>query len=148
MLSYQTLDAIADTYIPALIILIVISMAAHFRHAQILLIALCKLTLLALLPYGLMFADQALHLWQQYGWDYSTHTAVAATCCWYLFELRKAPAIAGHIFHSYFIWPLWPLSFSAYLILMNYQNYHSWQDMISTTMALIPFLVIHKIATR
>ncbi|MDZ7922828.1 MAG: hypothetical protein U5M23_01945 [Marinagarivorans sp.] len=148
MLNYQTIDAIADAYIPTLLVVTALSMAIHFKNPHTLLTSICKLALLMLLPYGLMLADQALHLWQKLHWDYSTHTAVAATCCWYLFWLGKGTVLASRIFHSRFIYSLWPLSLAAYLTLMDYQNYHSWQDMLSTLVALAPLLLMHKAASR
>ena len=148
MLSYETLDTIADAYIPILLIVIALSLTTNFKHPHILLTLVCRLILLMLLPYGLMFADQALNIWGKYHSDYSTHTAVAATCCWYLFWLRKKSKLTVSIFYSHFIYWLWPLSLTAYLALMNYQNYHSWMDMLTTLVVLGPFLVMHRVAIR
>ncbi|HEY7773573.1 MAG TPA: hypothetical protein VIC26_10330 [Marinagarivorans sp.] len=147
-MSYRTLDLIADSYVPILLIVILLSMAVKLKQPRVALKEFCSLLLLAIIAYGLMFADHAHRLWAQQGWDYSTHTATAAACVWYLFWLRQGKRILAGFFQHSAVYLCWPLSFLAYLALMRYQNYHTWTDMGSTLVAVLPLFSIHYWATR
>lgn len=146
--SYQTLDTIADAYVPLLAIIAFVSIAARLAQPRLALKEFCSFLLLALMAYGLMFTDAAHHLWAKKGWDYSTHTATAAACCWYLFGLSRGRKILGGVFHLTAVYVIWPVSLVGYLLLMRYQGYHSWPDMFTTLVALIPLFTIHFFATR
>lgn len=148
LLSYQTLDTIADAYVPALAITALISMAAKLGQPRLALKEFCAFLLLAFLAYGLMFMDTAHRLWASRGWDYSTHTAIAAACVWYLFWLHKSKRVLAGFFHQPWVYIFWPLSLIGYLALMRYQQYHSWADMLTTLLALLPLLSLHYFATR
>lgn len=148
MLSYQTLDRIADAYVPALAVVVLISIAVQLAQPRVALSEFCKVLLLAMLAYGVMFMDAAQGLWRHWGWDYSTHTATAAACCWYLFWLHKGRRIAGGIFQLTWVKVFWPVSLVGYLGLMRYQHYHSWVDMATTLLALVPLFAVHFLATR
>ena len=147
-LDYQTLDTLADAYVPALAITALISMGAKLKQPRHALKEFCSFLLLAFIAYGIMFTDTAHHLWAKKGWDYSTHTATAAACTWYLFWLHKSQRVLGGFFHITGVMLFWPLSFIGYLVLMRFQQYHSWADMLTTLLALMPFFVLHYFATR
>ena len=147
-MSYHTLDTIADTYVPLLFLCMLVSVAAQLNHPKVALKAFCSILLLAGIAYGLMFADSALKLWPSRGWDYSTHTATAAACAWYLFWLSKGRRMLGGFFQYRAVYLFWPLSLVGYLALMRYQQYHSWPDMLTTLLAVLPIFCIHYWATR
>lgn len=122
MLSYETLDAIADAYNPllALIAIAFIMKSAFQLQWKISGIRLMAFITIAIVAYGLMFLDHQYHLWHYWGLDYSTHTAVAL----------------GLVLLLSFISPrfvmLWIISFLGYALLMLYQRYHSITDIITT----------------
>ncbi len=147
-MSYHTLDTIADTYVPLLFLCLLISVAAQLRQPKLAVKAFCSILLLAGIAYGLMFADNLLNLWAPRGLDYSTHTATSAACVWYLFWLHKGRRLLGGFFHYRAVYLFWPISLVAYLALMRYQQYHSWPDMLSTLIAILPIFYIHYWATR
>ncbi|BCD99621.1 hypothetical protein [Marinagarivorans cellulosilyticus] len=147
-MSYQTLDTLADLYVPLLFLLMLISVASKLKQPTVALKEFCSILLLAGIAYGMMFADSAQSLWSQRGWDYSTHTATAAACVWYLFWLHKGRRTLGGLFQHKAVYVFWPLSLIAYLALMRYQQYHSWPDMLSTLLAVLPIYCIHYWATR
>lgn len=148
LLSYQTLDTIADAYVPALAIIALVSMAAKLGQPRLALKEFCAFALLAFLAYGIMFMDATHRLWASQGWDYSTHTATAAACVWYLFWLHKSKRVLGGFFQQPWIYVFWPISLVGYLALMRYQQYHNWPDMLTTLVALMPFFTLHYFATR
>ncbi|WP_053981925.1 hypothetical protein [Marinagarivorans algicola] len=146
--NYQTLDTLADTYIPTLAIIALISMAAKLGQPRIAFKELCAFALLVFLAYGLMFMDATHRIWASQGWDYSTHTATAGACVWYLFWLHKGRRVLGGVFQQPWVYVFWPVSLVGYLALMRYQQYHSWLDMLTTLMAITPFFTLHYFATR
>lgn len=122
MLDYETLDAIADSYVPFLAVLSLGCLGwslGHRRWRQFggrALLLFCGL----IIAYGLMFVDALLRLWPALGLDYSTHSAVAFVLVVVLIVvLRK-------------LWRLWALSLVGYILLMLYQRYHSLLDVVST----------------
>ena len=126
-LSYETLDRIADAYIPLLLVCFFIfavsaltSSKTCWRKARNLLIV-CVVMLIWI--YGMYFLDQQWLIWHRLGLDYSTHTAVAAALCAQLWHL-SSPANPCR--------PIWPLSLLIYCVLMHYQQYHTWSDMLLT----------------
>src|SRR5262247_1860042 len=126
MPSYQTLDAIADAYNPALLALSVVFFACGLIRAQwrVALARFHALAVVALLVYGFMFLDRRLGLWDAAGLDYSTHTALALSLV--LFLSFCAPR-----------WrPLWIGSLVCYALLMLYQRYHSLADILATAIAV------------
>ena len=126
MISYETLDAIADAYIPMLAPACLALTLLSLRHGQSNSAARGGLglgTSLAL-AYSLMFIDEAFQIWPRFGLDYSTHTAVALALVSFL--SINAPRIAKY----------WLASLVAYAGLMQYQGYHSAADIISTAIVL------------
>ena len=132
MLSYQQWDQIADAYTPLLFFLALIALALStrkygWRHAlQEGLFLLSSLVFV----YTLMFADQAWQFWPRFGLDYSTHTAVSLVLVSYLILAyrRMAWAIAA--------------SLVLYFMLMLYQQYHSFADIATTVLAVLPVLLL------
>lgn len=148
LLNYETLDTLADLYIPALAVAALVSFALTLSQPRLALKAFCGFSLLLILAYGVMFLDAAHRIWAVQGWDYSTHTAVAAACAWYLFWLRNHRSLLGGFFQQRWVALFWPVSFVGYLLLMRYQQYHSWPDMLTTLLALMPLFTLHYFATR
>ena len=128
-MDYETLDAIADSYIPALAVLLLIGLLHRCymdwprwrATASIFAFSLCLLVV----SYALMFVDNAMQLWPRFGLDYSTHTAVSlvlviSLCL--IYPKRKILLIA---------------TFVGYAALMLYQKYHSIADILSTAGIII-----------
>ena len=145
-MNYQTLDIIADSYIPLLALLslywliilsgkrleeqdearkpCVLPQKSLFRYR------LLGLAILLGTAYGLMFLDNLFHLWPSVGLDYSTHTAVALVLIIYLILLKPEFKF------------LWGLSLIAYCGLMYYQRYHIVADMVSTATTIMLILLL------
>jgi len=126
--SYQTLDAIADTYTPILFVvaLLIIGRELGQRQWKAALVLTGQLLLAALVAYGLMALDNVFAIWPAVGLDYSTHTAVALLLVLFIcFNFRRL------------IW-LWSLSLLLYGGLMFYQQYHTLADMVCTALVVAP----------
>ena len=148
-MSYETLDTIADSYIPLLLLLYLGQVIALGLKQQLWLKPIASLMLMVMAVYGLMYLDYRFALWLQVGLDYSTHTAAALALCWLCFV-----AALALLRKSLQDWPqtnsdwlslspiLLPVSLILYGFLMDYQDYHPWSDMITTAGAIVPFLVI------
>lgn len=126
MPTYETLDQIADAYIPLLAIISFGLILYPLFRARWRLCGLRLFTLFMLLfvAYGLMFLDRQFQIWPRFNLDYSTHTAVALVLVAFL--AGNAPR---------FTLPL-IASFVAYLILMLYQGYHPVSDIVVTGLAV------------
>ncbi|WP_416395616.1 hypothetical protein [Allohahella sp. A8] len=121
-MNYETLDTIADAYVPLLGVICIVLIAqralvtdwAHARKGVLLLIHGLIVT------YGLMVLDYQLGIWPAVGLDYSTHSAIAISLV--LVALFIMPSL------------LWPLvsSLVGYGLLMLYQNYHTLADLLTT----------------
>jgi len=127
----NTLAISADLYTPLLLLgwlYYWCKASRQTRHSRI-----KNLLLGALLVYGLMLLDNALHIWPSQGLDYSTHSALAL-----LF------VVALSVQNKRLLW-IAPLSLCAYFYLMWRLNYHSVADMLSTSLLLLPaFIYFHK----
>jgi hypothetical protein len=126
MISYETLDRIADAYIPLLALASVIAIGANIVSSRWRLAGsrVLSVGIGLFIAYGLMFLDHQLNLWPAVGLDYSTHTAVSLVFVGFLaLEIRR--------------WAiLWTGSFAGYLLLMMYQGYHTGLDIVSTSAAV------------
>lgn len=133
MPSYETLDSIADAYIPLLAILslsfIVISVfKSRWRVAGLQILAL---TFVLLIAYGLMFLDNRFQIWPAFGLDYSTHTAVSLALVAFL-SFNKSNWLI-----------VWLGSLIAYLLLMLYQRYHTFSDIaVTSAVILVPLWLV------
>jgi hypothetical protein len=126
MPSYETLDAIADSYNPSLALISLALVAAGLLRAQWRVAGTRALAvaIVASVAYGLMFVDRRWNVWSAFGLDYSTHTALSLGLV--IFLSFSAPR-----------WiVLWTGSFAGYVLLMLYQRYHSISD-IATTGAVV-----------
>ncbi len=153
-MSYGTLDKLADAYVPLLALCVLTSIVAAIPQPREAFKRFCHVLWLIIVVYGLMFVDQTLHIWPKQGWDYSTHTAAAAACCWYLWHLKnnlknsvkknvkKKPSALNTFFQSKTVYLFWPVSLLVYLGLMRYQGYHTWVDMVTTILALLPLFIV------
>ena len=120
-MSYETLDAIADSYTPLLLIISLILFALRFRRSNPVIYGL-RLGLYTLCVYASQWVDKVLNLWSSIGLDYSTHTAAALALT--ILLIFQSSHFATRTL-SLFI-------FFAYLLLMKIQNYHSFGDMLTT----------------
>ena len=127
MLSYETLDRIADSYLPLLAVVSLILMAeALWKRAWPL--AVWRFAAIAsgmAVAYGIMYLDHFCHIWRSMGLDFSTHTAVTLTLVIYLVATTRR-----------FGW-IWPLTWGAYVCLMLYQRYHSLSDILTTAVIVV-----------
>lgn len=135
--NYQQWDAIADAYIPALAILWLISagFATANRRWSSIKDSSFILMLGLVCAYALMAIDGQLNLWPSVKitgsrLDYSTHTTVATVVLLAVLNQITSAKQALKL-------TLLGISFTLYLALMNYQNYHTWADMLSSLAAII-----------
>jgi len=126
MLSYQTLDNIADAYIPALAILCLCLLIKHTpaREWQRFLREGGLFVMGLVVAYTIMFVDNALLLWSQFNMDYTTHTAVALVLVVSLWVMMGPLRL------------FWLLSLLGYFLLMLYQQYHSVADIVTTVIVV------------
>jgi hypothetical protein len=127
MPNYETLDRVADSYIPLLAIvslgsIVVAAVKAEWRMAGLRLLTIGALLAIA---YGLMLVDRRLSIWSRFGLDYSTHTAVALVLVAFL--AASKPRLS----------PVWWSSLIAYVLLMLYQGYHTLSDIIVTGVVVV-----------
>jgi hypothetical protein len=140
MLSYETLDTIADAYTPLLAIVSLAFIITPLLKAQWCVAALRLLTVSALLAitYGLMLVDGRFNIWLTFGLDYSTHTAVALVLVAFLAANQPRLTV------------FWVGSLIAYLLLMLYQGYHTTSDIVVTAVVVVApaWLVIARLCNR
>lgn len=129
MSTYEILDAIADSYNPLLFIGYIVFSVIYWRRGDK--VACIRGFVGIVIAYSLMFLDSALGLWKSLGLDYSTHTAVALALI--VFHIHKRPLSSGPAI-SFMV------SLLAYYALMVYQEYHSFLDIVSTALAIAPFI--------
>jgi hypothetical protein len=88
------------------------------------------LSLGLIIAYGLMSIDNSLGIWDHFGLDYSTHTAVAVILVTYLSVHTQKLAAA------------WIVSLIGYFTFMMYMGYHTFTDIFTTTIVvLLPLLL-------
>lgn len=135
MFTYQQLDAVADAYIPALLLIIIMFLIRDMFKLggkQSLIQLVSVITLIGIV-YLVMGVDNYFKIWPAFGLDYSTHTALSLA-------LVVCLCTKGKLFMSVFL-----LSFVAYVALMIYQQYHTIEDIVSTALVLWPmFWIVRK----
>jgi len=141
MFTYQQLDLIADSYIPTLIVvsMIVLAMDIFKLGFKRKFVELSSVIISILIVYFIMMFDNSFKVWPVFDLDYSTHTALSLVFVVYLSSKNKALLVLS------------VLSFSLYVLLMIYQNYHTIADIVSTSVVLIPVfgaLMHRKTLTR
>lgn len=130
MLSYETLDGIADSINPLLGILALALPWLRRRGMRLRALILNLLTIGAVaVAYAGQALDAGLRLWVQGGLDYSTHTAVFT-------------AIASSLWQQGNAWR-WvsALVGAGYAALMLWQRYHSLLDILTTAAGMVVALV-------
>jgi hypothetical protein len=121
MLTYQTLDAIADAVTPLLLgTTLLLPAIPAFRARTGLARWYLRLAATLFLVYGLMLIDGQLRLWPAFGADYSTHTALALALVGLWHTTGKRMLAVGLAI------------FVAYIALMLYQRYHTPLDIVTT----------------
>ena len=133
-MNYETLDTIADAYIPALAIFGLLTTAFVSSDSRSWVkTVFYRLTFLSIflgVAYGFMFLDNAYDIWPKLRLDYSTHAAVSFVLVLFLGLLIPK------------LFPLWTTSLVAYYGLMLYQEYHSLTDIVSTTFVVAVAITI------
>jgi hypothetical protein len=135
LLTYETLDTIADAYTPALggLWLLLVATALFARAWKAALMRLVLGVMFLAVAYGVMWLDGVTGAWPSVGLDYSTHTAVA-------FALVAVVGLASRLL----VWPA-IVSLLAYFVLMLYQQYHSVADIFSTLLVVsLPIAAIAR----
>lgn len=127
MLSYETLDAIADSYNPLLGIIALLILARTLVATRWRLAGIQALQLIVMLgiAYGLKFLDGRFGIWRMFALDYSTHTATSVALVVFL-------AVNAKRFAAF-----WISSLLTYFGLMIYQQYHTVADILTTLLAVI-----------
>lgn len=127
MLSYETLDAIADAYNPLLATISLLLVVLHMFRAQWKPagLGLAGFSAVAVVAYGFMFLDNFWRVWPAFGLDYSTHTATALGLVM-LLALQTGRLRV-----------LWFGSLLCYVLLMVYQRYHTFADIATTALVVV-----------
>jgi hypothetical protein len=132
MPSYETLDAIADSYNPLLLVaaVVVLGLALWKKEWRLAGVRVLGIGIVLGVTYGLRFLESTFGWWGTRGLDYSTHTALSVSFVVFLtITTRKLAAF-------------WIGSLLAYFALMLYQKYHTLADILSTSLVVIvPVLV-------
>lgn len=121
---FHLLDTIADAVNPLLLVAALAMAIASLMKKDM--FALIRLIYIAVVVYGMMLLDNALKIWELFGSDYSTHTAVA---------LGLNTFIYFHMRHLIIRCLTWAL-FLIYCGLMLYQQYHTLLDVVSTIVVI------------
>ncbi len=127
MLSYETLDTIADSVNPVLFAISLLVIGRVLRARSWRLAGMQVLSMLSglMVAYGLMFIDNRLKIWPAFNLDYSTHTAVAIALAAFLtIYVKKLTTI-------------WVGVLFTYLILILYQKYHTLADILVTGLIVV-----------
>lgn len=131
MLSYEVLDAIADSYIPLLVLYSLFLIARKGINNGVKYATAYLLVLFAgILPvYLIMYFDILFKVWPMFGLDYSTHTALTIAVVAYL-------SVYNTKYIYYFIGSL-----VGYCLLMLYQQYHTLLDIVTTAVVIYPIVL-------
>jgi len=129
-LSYETLDAIADSVNPTLGVIALAWPWLRWREQWRIPAVNVIVTLLSVaIAYALSALDGATGWWPSWGLDFSTHTAVCVALVVSLCSIKRS-------------WSgLWVGVFAAYAALMVYQRYHSVGDIVTTAAVVAPFVI-------
>ncbi|GAM59743.1 hypothetical protein JCM19231_4103 [Vibrio ishigakensis] len=127
----STWALIADIYTPLLLALAVYLLMGRAKSQQRG-FWLCAKPLIysTIYLYVMRFVDIALDIWPSFGSDYSTHTAVALVLVVQIWMLNLKLGVLS------------AFSLLAYMQLMNFLDYHTYLDMVSTSLFLLPVFVL------
>ncbi|WP_261815418.1 hypothetical protein [Vibrio gallicus] len=133
-LQYSTWAFIADLYTPLFLIVAVFLLRKYSQGRGVRLWRCASALLLSTLYlYIVRFVDLGLGIWPSFNADYSTHTAVALVLVVQIYTLNKKLGVYC------------ALLLVSYMQLMKYLGYHTYLDMITTSLFLLPvFLLIWK----
>lgn len=131
-MGYKIPEIIADIYSPILLIVI----AAIIRNSP----TKRRRLVSAMVAYmagafGFMLLDKIASLWPRFGLDYSTHTAFAVVCVWWICKNLKP------IFWRIF----WSASPLVYFALMVHLDYHTAADILTTMSAMGLWIAFYEI---
>ncbi len=140
MLTYEQLDWIADAYTPLLALTVFYSIFKTWqeKNKRRVINQVTSLILGMLVVYGIYFLDGSYRIWLNWDLDYSTHTAFAL-----VFVIHYAA------FCRNYVWLQLSL-FTGYLLLMVYQNYHSFADILTTgfMVGVLFFVLIFRLSRK
>ena len=123
---------IADLYTPIIVIMCTICMvlSARKHSKRVGLLQLSGVLLSTVFIYALMFIDNALGIWPSFNLDYSTHTAIALVFIGYF------------IVYTPRLRTVMVFSIVTYAALMMHQKYHTLADIITTTICVMPVILL------
>ena len=128
-MDFETLDSIADSYIPLLAIVFFVGLVGRAVKSPTEREFMARVFVfflgLLLVSYGIMFLDNEIHIWPSLDLDYSTHTAVSLTLVMSICVLARQ------------FWKVVICSFVLYALLMLYQKYHTVLDIASTVVPIV-----------
>ncbi|MEC6825324.1 hypothetical protein VXS02_17990 [Photobacterium piscicola] len=131
-MTFEQWAFIADLYTPMIVIICVISMVKLEREQGMRsgLFSLSGVLLSTAFIYAVMFVDNTLEIWPAFNLDYSTHTAIALVFIGYF--IVYTPKLRG----------VMVFSIVGYALLMIHQKYHTLSDIISTTIIVMPVILL------
>ncbi len=129
MLSFETIDMLADAYNPVLFLGYLIFSVIYWRSGDR--AAVLKGLAGLILAYVLMGIDNRARIWESVGLDYSTHTAVALALVIFHVHKRYWRSAAALAIAT---------SLLVYFAVMVYQRYHTVMDIV-TTAAIVAAVV-------
>jgi hypothetical protein len=128
--SWETLDAIADSVNPILGLIALIWPWLHWRGSWRQAALNVLVTLLSLgLAFGMSAIDGKFGWWPSVGLDFSTHTAISIALIVALCSIKPST------------WMVWTAVLLGYFVLMVYQRYHTWADIGTTAAVIAPPLI-------
>lgn len=129
-MNWETLDALADSVNPAMGILVLIWPWLRWRGSWRLAVVNIAVTLVSVgFAFALSTLDAKFGWWPSVGLDFSTHTAVAIALVVALCSIKPST------------WSAWTALLLGYIVLMVYQRYHSWADILTTAVVIGPPLI-------
>ncbi|MEC6881692.1 hypothetical protein [Photobacterium piscicola] len=131
-MTFEQWAFITDLYTPMIVIICVISMVKLEREQGMRsgLFSLSGVLLSMAFIYAVMFVDNTLEIWPAFNLDYSTHTAIALVFIGYF--IVYTPKLRG----------VMVFSIVGYALLMIHQKYHTLSDIISTTIIVMPVILL------
>lgn len=132
-MSWETLDAIADSVIPVLGLIALIWPWLRWRGSRRHAALNITVTLLSVgFDYMLSALDGKFGWWPSVGLDFSTHTAIAIALIVALSSIKPST------------WTVWTAILLGYFVLMVYQSYHTWADIGTTAAVVAPPLIVAR----